>query len=345
MEEFVPGVSKIGHYLFEKQLGSGAFATVWLARHLVLNVQVAVKVISKSSLNDEDSVIRFEREVKILKSMDHDLIAEFFEHIEDDVNHYLVMEFAAKGTLLDFVNNNEGLSEIKARKYFAQLISVLSYLHNVWHIAHRDLKPENVLLDRYDNIRIIDFGLSKNYNADDPNLSTQCGSPAYAPPEMIKGEPYTNAADIWSAGVLLFSIVTLELPFDGVNAPAMMKKIVFSQPVFPSQMSPLLVDLLSGMLKKNPDNRITLEEIQNHKWFLQKEFENFNPSKYAGPSSPKKIVEKDIVQTLSTKGVDVKQLQQDMNSGKFSGASSMYRILLKEKRIELLKHLSPSKTN
>ena len=337
MNDLIFGKTTIGNYIIEKELGSGAFATVYLARHKIINLNVAIKVVLKDSLLEGDSAERFEQEIQFMKDLDHPLVAELFEYLEDDKYHYLVMELAQNGNLLNYVDKNGKLSEIKARRYFSQLVSVLEYLHNDIQIAHRDLKPENLLLDRYDNIRVVDFGLSKRFSSMSPKLLTQCGSPAYAAPEMIKGEPYTTAADIWSAGVLLYTLVALELPFESETVPGMMKKIVYSQVKFPPFMSPPLDDLLNKMLTKDPESRITLNKIKDHHWFSQTEYQQMIP---INTQKKTQRIEKSITDILTEKGINCIELHQTLLSKKFDSVTAMYRILAKENTIEKMKNIT-----
>jgi serine/threonine protein kinase len=205
---------------------------------------VAVKMIQKSGITSEFAQTRLEREKTFLKKMEQIFVAEFFQFMENDQNVFLVMEYVENGNLLNDVNTNGRLAEDQARCYFAQLVSVLEYLHNELKVAHCDLKCENVLLDRYNNIRVIDFGLSNQFTDIHPIFKTACGSPAYAAPEMVKGNPYTHAADIWSAGNLLFAIVVGWLPYDDDNMQRLLQKIVYTEVRYPAFMTPQLTDLL-----------------------------------------------------------------------------------------------------
>jgi serine/threonine protein kinase len=198
---------RVGAFILEERIGSGGFASVWRAHHVAANVAVAVKVIPKESIATPLARTRLTREITILRRLGHPFIAQLFEISQDADCHYLAMEYVENGNFLNHVNSNGRLSEDQARRYFSQLLWALDYLHTEHHVAHRDVKCENILLDRHLNIRVIDFGLSAQFTDVNPRLLTACGSPAYAAPEMVKGKPYTKAADIWSAGVLLFAIV------------------------------------------------------------------------------------------------------------------------------------------
>lgn len=178
-----------------------------------------------------ESRTRLAREASIMQSLDHPLMADLFYFKEDETNSYLVMEYLENSSLLDFINSSieeyeyededgctksvfkiQTLDENIVRKIFVQLIVALEFLHNVQHVAHRDIKAENVLLDRYNNIRIIDFGLSAIVQ-DDKSLKRTVGSVAYTAPEILSKKPYSKSADIWSAGVLLYALSTSHLPF------------------------------------------------------------------------------------------------------------------------------------
>lgn len=172
-----PDKTRIGNYLMVRQIGSGSFASVWLAQHIKTELQVAIKIINKNKIESANSKTRFNREISLLKQMQHPFISEFYESIENDQNFFLVMEYAENGNLHDFINSKGRLNELQARHYFSELISVLEYLHGEKRVAHRDLKAENILLDRYNNIRVIDFGLSNVFSDSHQELKTACGSP------------------------------------------------------------------------------------------------------------------------------------------------------------------------
>ncbi|OHT10734.1 CAMK family protein kinase [Tritrichomonas foetus] len=339
--------SVIGNYEIISKLGSGSFATVWLARNITTGLNVAIKVINKETINSQEALNRFARELSLLKRMDHPFIAELFDIIETPDSYNLVIEYVEHGNMLDFVNNNGRLSEDKARRYFCQLISALDYLHNQKFVAHRDLKAENVLLDRYDNIRLIDFGLSNEFNRKMPQLKTACGSPAYAAPEMIQGCPYTKACDMWSAGILLFAMVAGHLPFDDKNVQVLLHKVVFNEVQFPATMSRSLVDLLKRLLTKNPDSRITMNRLKEHPWFSQSEYRsimefNFHDSRswlVNDTESADNIVDRDILDKMASLNVDIKDLAQSIILGEYIPSTAIYRQLRKDKITEQMKDM------
>jgi serine/threonine protein kinase len=331
---------RIGSFLFEQEIGIGSFASVWKAHHTVSHSSVAIKVILKSTIDTPVAKTRLQREIALLKQLQHPFIAQLFQVAEDSDAYYLIMELVEHGNLMDHVNEFGELSEEQARRYFLQLVSVLDYLHNEKRIAHRDLKCENVLLDRYNNIRLIDFGLSNMFSDAAPNLSTACGSPAYAAPEMVLGGGYTQAADIWSAGILLFSIVAGFLPFEDEQIQVMFRKILHEEPDYPPTLSPQLVDLLRKMLCKDAKTRITATAIQFHPWFSQSDYAAMlRESRLEEPISDDEnnrgiAVDPDIIQQISGFGLDCRELAPALIVGEFTELTALYRIMRRDKLIE-----------
>jgi serine/threonine protein kinase len=328
-------------YDFLAVLGTGSFATVWLAQHRLTRLKVAIKIIQRQSLESEEALTRFTREISLMKQMNHPFIADLFGVIEDRNCYYLVMELVENGNLLDYVNSQGRLREDQARRYFCELISALDYLHNTRFVAHRDLKAENVLLDRYNNIRLIDFGLSKEFTQGSPTLQTACGSPAYAAPEMIQGHSYTKAADMWSAGILLFAIVAGQLPFDDDNVQVLLQKVVSQEPEYPRTMSRSLVDLLQRLLCKSPQGRITIDRLKEHQWFSQCEYSvlvGFSPMPFCRDS--KQMIDREVVEQLVAIGIDCKNIDQALLEGEMSPLTSVYKQLKRCKLTDQMKDLT-----
>jgi serine/threonine protein kinase len=332
---------KIGDYHLLRMLGAGAFATVWLGTHRITRRNVAIKIILKSTLDSEEALTRFAREISLLKSMNHPFVAELFEMIEDDSAYYLVMEFIEHGNMLEYVNSHGRLSEDQARRYFCEIISALDYLHNSRFVAHRDLKAENILLDRHNNVRLIDFGLSKQFSKGAPTLITACGSPAYAAPEMIQGHSYTKAADVWSAGICLFAMVAGHLPYEDANVEGLLQKVVSNEPQYPQSMSRGLVDFLQRLLCKSPDARITIDRLKEHHWFSQCEYSvlvGFHTSLGRG-SDAARLLEREIVDEMSEMGVDCKDLPRAILAGEYSQLTAMYMQLRRYRLTDKMKDL------
>jgi 5'-AMP-activated protein kinase catalytic alpha subunit len=160
------------------------------------------------------------------------------------------------------------LSEDEARRFFQQIVSGIDYCH-AHMVVHRDLKPENLLLDSDNNVKLADFGLS-NMMRDGHFLSTSCGSPNYAAPEVISGNLYAGPeVDVWSCGVILYALLCGSLPFDDDNIANLFRKIKSGAYVLPSHLSDGARDLIPRMLIVDPMKRMTIAQIRRHPWFLK----------------------------------------------------------------------------
>jgi serine/threonine protein kinase len=297
---------------------------------------VAIKVILKSSLTDAASKTQFAREVNLLKSLTHPFIAELFEVFENTHYHFLVQEYAPKGNFLEYVNSTGRINEPAARRYFCQLVTVLEYLHNDLKICHRDIKAENLLLDQNMNIRVIDFGLSNQFTTKNQNLQTACGSPAYAPPEMIKGQSYSKSADIWSSGVLLYAMCAGELPFDHPDIQKLLQKVVYTEPKYPNFFSPSLTDLLKKMMEKNPAKRIEVPKIKEHPWFSQAEYSALVADSLHGTLKGNASVDVDVIEQMRKLGLDTKNVLTDISKNEFTPTTAIYRMIYKRKMTDLI---------
>lgn len=315
-------------YTFLGQLGSGSFATVFRARHNPTGKFVAIKQFQKIKLQDQEDIQAFINEINIHKIADHPMIASCFEVVENFDSYFLSMELVENDSLLNFINANAGLSEAVARKIFCQIVLVLDYLHNTLNVIHRDLKAENILLDINGNIRLIDFGFSKKIHAASAMMSTLCGSPAYAAPELVQGIPYSKSVDLWSIGVILYAMVAGYLPFDDDNISVQIHHIITKEPEYPDTISPILVDLLKRLLCKDPSNRITINELKCHPWVLQSIVHlEFDPVLF---SCSHNMVDQNIVNTLKALNIPTSNLAQDLMNGNLTRATASYKILRRE---------------
>ncbi|XP_017576008.1 serine/threonine-protein kinase BRSK1 isoform X1 [Pygocentrus nattereri] len=255
----------VGPYRLEKTLGKGQTGLVKLGVHCITGQKVAIKIVNREKLS-ESVLMKVEREIAILKLIEHPHVLKLHDVYENNKYLYLVLEHVSGGELFDYLVKKGRLTPKEARKFFRQIISALDFCHN-HSICHRDLKPENLLLDEKNNIRIADFGMA-SLQVGDSLLETSCGSPHYACPEVIRGEKYDGRrADVWSCGVILFALLVGALPFDHDNLRQLLEKVksgVFHMPHF---IPPDCQALLRGMIEVDPEKRLTLEEIQKHAWY------------------------------------------------------------------------------
>ena len=257
----------IGSYIIGKTIGEGTFGKVKLATHKFTNENVAIKILDKSKMEEEDDVLRVQQEISILKRLKHKNIVQLYEIVQTRKYIYLILDYAQNGELFEYISNKKRLTEIESCKFFQDIINGMEYLHQQ-NIAHRDLKPENLLLDHKKSIKITDFGLSTNYT-EGKLLKTPCGTPSYAPPEMLRGELYHGMySDIWSSGIILYAMLVGYLPFsESSNDDIVCERIIQGKFDIPSHLSNSAADLINKILTNDPYRRINLEQIREHPWF------------------------------------------------------------------------------
>ena len=262
-------------YTLGESLGKGSYAVVKAAYSQKHKKRVAIKIVSKRRA-PEDYLTKFlPREIQVMKRLRHPNCVCLYEAIETSSRIYLVMDMADNGDLLEYIRSKGALSEEKARDFFRQLIDATAYMHER-DIVHRDLKCENLLLTQLNAIMISDFGFSR-IQAKIPETQkrklsrTFCGSYAYAPPEILRGIAYDGTmADIWSLGVVLFTMVCASLPFDDSNLKILLDQ-VSKRVQFPRKRGALLSvevkNLIGRMLTSDVNDRIDIEGIRNDPWY------------------------------------------------------------------------------
>ncbi|EPE08447.1 camk camkl gin4 protein kinase [Ophiostoma piceae UAMH 11346] len=279
--------SHIGPWQLGKTLGKGSSARVRAARHCTTHQAVAVKIIAKktarmtqsgsiaqldqfdSSLPENVNGVRrmplaIEREVAILKLIQHPNIVKLNDIWENRNEIYLILEYVENGDLFTYVSQNGALTEEASVFVFRQMMSAVQYCHAL-NICHRDLKPENILLKADGQIKIADFGMAALHQAPRSHLQTSCGSPHYAAPELLKARPYRgDKADIWSMGVILFVMLAGRLPFDEDDMGLMLAKAKKGIYTMPSNFSPEAKDLIHRILQIEPDIRISMNKMWKH---------------------------------------------------------------------------------
>ena len=263
----MPGYTEIANYTLKEDIGEGNFGKVKLAIYEETGEKFAIKILNKKQIKIKMKNTIF-KENEIITKFNHINVIFVFAIIEDENNFYIVMEYCKKGELFDYIVAHQYLSEEQSSIFFYQLINGVEHIHSRG-IAHRDLKPENLLLTENNILKIIDFGLSHEF--DEINyLSTKCGSPSYAAPEIIKGEKYDGfKTDIWCCGIILYAMVCGYLPFDGEDNDVLFKNIVECNPEIPDYLSYDCQELIMDILKEDPNERITIEGIKKSKFYLK----------------------------------------------------------------------------
>ena len=262
----------LSNYEINSILGKGTFSTVKLATDIRTNEKIAIKILEKNKIKTTRDLNRINREINIAKNINHLNIVQFFEIKEDIDKYYILMEYCENGELFDLILSKKKLSEDEAAYYFYQLVNGIEYIH-MNNIIHRDLKPENLLLTKNNILKIIDFGLS-NYNPEDNLLSTPCGSPCYASPEMVSGKKYNGFTnDVWSLGIILYAMIYGYLPFENENNNDLLfRKIRECKIDYPKNNCVLALDLLKKILVHDFNERITIDGIKRHKFYLKGKF-------------------------------------------------------------------------
>ncbi|XP_066255973.1 serine/threonine-protein kinase MARK2-like isoform X10 [Euwallacea similis] len=315
----------IGKYKLLKTIGKGNFAKVKLAKHVPTGKEVAIKIIDKTQLTP-GSLQKLFREVRIMKMLDHPNIVKLFQVIETEKTLYLVMEYASGGEVFDYLVLHGRMKEKEARAKFRQIVSAVQYCHQK-RIIHRDLKAENLLLDSEMNIKIADFGFSNEFTPGN-KLDTFCGSPPYAAPELFQGKKYDGPeVDVWSLGVILYTLVSGSLPFDGSTLRELRERVLRGKYRIPFYMSTDCENLLKKFLVLNPAKRASLETIMKDKWMNQGYvgYENDELKPYVEPepdmNDPKRI---EILVSLGFNRYDV---ENSLDTQKYDDAFATYLLL------------------
>ena len=324
----------IGDFKIGAKLGQGTFSKVCQGIHLPTGEKVAIKILSKDQIKEKSDKIRIEKEINIQKKLHHQNIVQQYAIIETDHIIYIISEYCSGGELFDYIVSKRKLYEVEACRIYQQLISGLEYLHKQ-RICHRDLKPENLLFDSKHNLKIADFGLSNDYHKG--KLSTPCGSPCYAAPEMVTGKKYGGTSvDIWSSGIVLYTMVCGFLPFEDDNQNLLFGKIAKGLFSLPSFLSQSCKDLLKKILVTDPKKRYGFEEIKHHPWFLSV---NNVMGRNIFFNSPGVFVDEDVLpvdveiiaEIHNDFHIDIAKIISDVIKNRHNKITTAYYLILKRK--------------
>uniref|UniRef100_A0A3B5AZB9 non-specific serine/threonine protein kinase n=1 Tax=Stegastes partitus TaxID=144197 RepID=A0A3B5AZB9_9TELE len=309
----------IGNYRLLKTIGKGNFAKVKLARHVLTGKEVGRHYLTQNTV----CVLQLFREVRIMKMLNHPNIVKLFEVIETEKTLYLVMEYASGGEVFDYLVAHGRMKEKEARAKFRQIVSAVQYCHQKC-IVHRDLKAENLLLDADMNIKIADFGFSNEFTLGN-KLDTFCGSPPYAAPELFQGKKYDGPeVDVWSLGVILYTLVSGSLPFDGQNLKELRERVLRGKYRIPFYMSTDCENLLKKFLILNPSKRGSLEQIMRDRW-MNVGYEEDELKPYIEPQPDYKDPRRtDIMLQM---GLSQDEIQDSLVNQKYNDVMATYLLL------------------
>ena len=324
-------------FIIKETLGKGSFGVVKSAINAQTGEKVAIKILNETKIPYEEKINSL-REIEIMKNLKHPNIIRFYGYISNDKQLYLITEYIKGIELFQYISLKKKIEESEACIYFQQIISGIEYLHKM-DIVHRDLKPENILIDRYlKEVKIIDFGLSNKYTDKSALLSTLCGSPLYAAPEVLLEKGYKpGPVDIWSAGVILYFMISGKLPFNGDSDEELYKKIIDAKVKNIQGASKEVNDLIKKILNPNPRKRITIPKIKNHPWFNLFNNNNFGNLSYYGILTNKYVipVDEEIVEEMKKRfEISDIEIRSSILGNKLNDISTLYYLIAEQRRRE-----------
>jgi len=254
-----------GKYQYIRRIGSGSFSVVVLVQNRQTQFFYACKIVSRELLNKEKIFDRFEQELRVLQTFEHPNIVKIEDIIYEEELIFVIMEYCERGELFSHIIEYGCLTEIQIIRLFKQIVDGVAYIHGK-DVAHRDLKPENILLDASLNVKLADFGLCHEAHSQ-KLLTTPCGSPYYAPPEIIANISYDGKkSDMWSLGVVLFTMATGSLPWTETNQRALLEQIVRAEYSVPEYIPNNVRNLIIQLMSRNADERPNIQEVQQIHW-------------------------------------------------------------------------------
>ncbi|KAH7312632.1 hypothetical protein B0I35DRAFT_356266 [Stachybotrys elegans] len=320
-------LKSVGNYTLGRLIGKGSFGKVYLASHKLTN---GSKVVLKSA-NKTDSNLA--REIHHHRQFVHPHIARLYEVIVTETLVWLVLEYCSGDELYNYLLQHGPLPPPKVQRIFTQLVGAVSYVHKQ-SCVHRDLKLENILLDKHENVKLVDFGFTREYEGRTNHLQTFCGTICYAAPEMLKGEKYAGEkVDVWSLGIILYALLCGELPFDDDDDNVTRTKILSEEPPYPDTLPAEALALIKSLLSKRPLHRPSLPDILAHPFLA-----DHAPAQQAildieRPPPFSTLLEKDCLHRMRSAGVDTESVIDSVQAQKCDALSGWWTLLLeKEER-------------
>ncbi|EIJ88287.1 aurora kinase A [Nematocida parisii] len=245
-------------------LGRGKFGKVYLAREKKSGFIVALKILLKTEITGCNATKQVRREIEIQSHMKHENILRLYGYFYDDLNVYIILEYAAKGEMFKLLQKKKRFTEQEGAKYIAEMVQALKYIHTK-NVIHRDIKPENILIGADNKLKIADFGWAV-HNIDSKRY-TFCGTMDYLPPEMVCHQKHDKYVDIWGIGVLAYEFVVGNPPFEAKGSTdETFKRIKSIEFTFPSYLSNACKDFISKLLVREPEERLSIDQILTHRW-------------------------------------------------------------------------------
>ena len=312
--------SQISFYKYGRLIGQGAFGKVNLGLHILTGRFVAIKSFNKNKLKNERARNKIYHEINLMRNLKHSSVVQLLDTFETEKYILLIMENIAGGDLLSFVKKRTKLNEKMSKFIFKQILQALKYIHSK-HIVHRDIKLDNVLIDLNNNIKLCDFGVGKMIHENEVLLD-QCGTPAYIAPEILVNKGYDGfSVDVWSSGVVLYTMLSGMVPFKANNLSDLQNMIITGSFKEIHGISKDCNDLLHKLLQVNPKKRITIDEALNHPWIQGVEGDNkltlFTKAEMVLLSKNyfdyRKCTKEEMIENFSLKNLDTKNNIENKN--------------------------------
>lgn len=314
----------MGNYALGRLIGKGSFGKVYLAQHKLTN---GSKVVLKSAKKDDANLAR---EIHHHRQFLHPHIARLYEVIVTESLVWLVLEYCPGDELYNYLLKHGRMEVSKAQRIFTQLVGAVTYVH-AKGCVHRDLKLENILLDKHENVKLVDFGFTREYQGSTSYLQTWCGTVCYSAPEMLKGEKYAGEkVDVWSLGIILYALLCGELPFDDDDDSVTKVRILKEDPQYPDHMPEGPKELIKKLLSKRPLLRPSLGDVLKDPWLVEHAPHQQEILKLQQPPPFSTQLEKDVLQRMRSAGVDIDLVIENVLSQRCDSLAGWWALLLEK---------------
>jgi len=338
----------VGMYNFKGNLGKGHYSVVKLAEHAITKDHVAIKIIEKAKL-DKVELGHLHCEVRVMKLLRNPNVVRLYQVVDTPSRLFLILELGNGGDLFERIKERGKHNEVESRHIFEQLVKAIDYCHGC-RVAHRDLKPENIVfcvdpVSGTEVVKITDFGLSNQSEAEETMMNTYCGSMLYSSPEVLLMEPYVGPmADIWSLGVMLYYIITAELPFQECTEHETVIKILEVDFECPAHVSESCAELVSKIMVKEPTDRLTGKEILRHPWVgatvIRRDKVADAAARIAAGATPSdgldgghvnKVLHEQVVSVLDSQaGITRKEIDEALEQKSYNYVASTYHLVAQQ---------------